>query len=522
MRVKWINDLVDASGNFLPHLLPVDPTLHWANPPGGGRPGHAPDFASTRRSLHGSGADRDPPARRAQREESDGYPEAWYLPAANNIPAGFATDGHLLRLLQERVPQASSASHWEPGTAIFQYANDQRAATLWYHDHTLGMTRLNVYAGPAGFYLLRGGPGDFPTARAAGARPRSGPTRPGEYYEIPIAIQDRSLQRRRLAVLPGQPRVLRRFAGPYIPDSDISPIWNPEFFGNTMVVNGRTWPFLEVEPRRYRFRFLNGCNSRFLILKLVTDPRAAAGEPALPFWQIGADGGFLPAPVQLDQLLLAPAERADVIVDFTVPGRDRALPHQRGSRRALRGRQPGRLRRGGSRDDRPGDEVRGGRRWPRTDTSLPPDQLDLPAFKPLGPASNTRQVSLNEEDSERSRASTARVKRSWARWMARAARARWTGTIRSPRTRRWMPPRSGRSTTSPRTPTPSTSTRCSSRWSTGADWTAAARGHRKLGDGHQGHRHRLSGRDHPRQGAVRPAGPATCGTATSSSTRTTR
>ena len=100
--------------------------------------------------------------------------------------------------------------------------------------------------------------------------------------------------------------------------SDIAPIWNPEFFGNTIVVNGATWPSLEVQQRRYRFRFLNGCNSRFLILRM---------DNGLPFWQIGNEGGFLPAPVELTQLLLGPAERADVIVDFTErPRRQRDHP----------------------------------------------------------------------------------------------------------------------------------------------------------------------------------------------------
>ena len=91
-------------------------------------------------------------------------------------------------------------------------------------------------------------------------------------------------------------------------------IWNPEFFGNTMVVNGRTWPFLEVEPRRYRFRLLNGCNSRFLILQL--------NNASVPVWWIGTEGGFLPAPVNVNttssgRILMGPAERADIIVDFT-------------------------------------------------------------------------------------------------------------------------------------------------------------------------------------------------------------
>src|SRR5262245_33494007 len=103
---------------------------------------------------------------------------------------------------------------------------------------------------------------------------------------------------------------------PFIPQracdgraSDVSPIWNPEFFGNTMMVNGNTWPFLNVQQRRYRFRFLNACNARTLMLEFDRD--------GLAFWQIGGDGGFLPRPVKLSRLLLGPAERADVIVDFT-------------------------------------------------------------------------------------------------------------------------------------------------------------------------------------------------------------
>jgi FtsP/CotA-like multicopper oxidase with cupredoxin domain len=105
----------------------------------------------------------------------------------------------------------------------------------------------------------------------------------------------------------------RALLGPYRPFTDISPLWNPEFFGNMIMVNGNTWPFQTVEQRRYRFRFLNGCNSRFLILDFSPIPGVEA-------WQIGNDGGFLVAPVNItaagNRLLLAPAERADVIVDF--------------------------------------------------------------------------------------------------------------------------------------------------------------------------------------------------------------
>jgi FtsP/CotA-like multicopper oxidase with cupredoxin domain len=327
VRIKWINDLTDASGNYLPHLLPVDPTLHWANPSGGtkGRD-MRPHFKSTPgpdkgpvpmvTHVHGSAGVGD---------ESDGYAEAWYLPAARNIPAGYATEGSWYDFFKAKAAM-KFAVDWSPGSAVFQYPNSQRASTLWYHDHALGVTRLNVYAGPAGFYVIRGGPAgddavrDSRTGKPA-VLPGPAPAENDEFplkkscYEIPMAIQDRSFNADGSLFYPDTREFFDGVAGPYIPDSDISPIWNPEFFGNCIMVNGNTWPFLNVEQRRYRLRFLNGCNSRFLIL----DYSKIAG---VEVWQIGSDGGFLAAPVNLTQvngnrLLLAPAERADVIVDFT-------------------------------------------------------------------------------------------------------------------------------------------------------------------------------------------------------------
>lgn len=393
VRVKWINDLKDPfTGNYLPHILPVDPTLHWANPPGGpeGRD-MRPTFTETPgpytgpvpivTHLHGGHTT----------QESDGYAEAWYLPAANNIPPGYATEGTWYEAFKTEFYNRWGVE-WEPGTATFQYANDQRAATLWYHDHTLGMTRLNVYAGPAGFYILRGGPDDEVIGTLPGPAPALGDPPGMRYYEIPIAIQDRSFNADGSLFYPDTREFFDGFAGPYIPYSDISPIWNPEFFGNTMVVNGRTWPYLEVEPRRYRFRFLNGCNSRFLILKF--------SDPNLTFWQIGSEGGFLPAPVELPQLLLGPAERADVIVDFSsfAPGTE-ILLHNLGPDEPFGGGVPGI-------DFDPADPETTGqvmqfRVVPLTaaDTSTPPNQLALPPFVGLGPESHTRRVSLNEEDS---------------------------------------------------------------------------------------------------------------------------
>jgi spore coat protein A len=388
LRVQWINELVDGNGDFLPHILPVDQTLHWANPPGG--PGGTdmrtfdPSFYTGPVPMvtHVHGAHTT--------DESDGYTEAWYLPAANNIPAGYATVGGWYDTFKQEF-SATYGVTWASGSATFQYPNDQRATTLWYHDHSLGMTRLNVYAGPAGFYLVRGGPDDMNLGYRA-PKPNDNPNAKTVYTEIPIVVQDRSFNADGSLFYPASREFFDGFAGPYVPGSDISPIWNPEFFGNTMVVNGNTWPFLNVEQRRYRFRFLNGCNSRFLILKM---------DNALPFWQIGAEGGFLPAPVQLSQLLMGPAERADVIVDFTnVPVGTTITLLNLGPDEPFGGGIPGV-------DFDSADASTTGQVMQFTvvpvtklDATIPPAQLVLPVRVPLGVESVVRQVSLNEEDSE--------------------------------------------------------------------------------------------------------------------------
>jgi spore coat protein A len=405
VRVKWINQLVDANGNYLPHLLPVDQTLHWANPPGGpsGTDSHGSDPTPYTgpvpivTHLHGGHSG----------EESDGFTEAWYLPAARNIPAGFARVGSFYERFRAEA-QRLYGQAWTPGSAVFQYDNDQRAATMWYHDHTLGMTRSNVYAGPAGFYLLRGGPADAVVGTLPGPAPALGDPPGTRYYEIPIAIQDRSFNADGSLFYPDSRAFFEglepsQLQIPFIPEqacsgaSDVSPIFNPEFFGNTMVVNGKTWPFLEVEQRRYRLRFLNGCNSRFLLLELSN---------GMPFWQIGTEGGFLPAPLQLGRLLLGPAERADVIVDFTDVGV--------GTEIILRNLGPDEPFGGG---EPPGDfdqadpnttgQVMQFRVIAATgpDPSTPPNALVLPAIAALPAATNTRQVSLNELDSETVRVS---------------------------------------------------------------------------------------------------------------------
>ncbi len=377
VNVRWINDLVDAAGNPLPHLLGpvVDQTLHWANP--GPTPCANPAKTKDCKTndptpytgpvpivTHVHGAHVQP--------HSDGYPEAWWLPVLPaGFPAGYDTEGTLFTDALGQAPGTNS------GYADYSYLNNQPATTLWYHDHTLGMTRLNVYAGPAGFWLVRGGPfdsvvdgptglpgvlpGPAPVA-GQGVLPLNTPGDPvrNSIREIPIVIQDRSfnadgslfypdnraffegLNVQGTAGTPGE-----QFPGapelqiPFVPGSDIAPTWNPEAFFNTMVVNGVTWPVLEVAPALYRLRLLNGCNSRFLNLSLERVNKRGKTNGELYIYQIGGDQGFLPQVVEIktgkatplpgdglvplnrlnpkfkDQaLLLGLAERADVIVDF--------------------------------------------------------------------------------------------------------------------------------------------------------------------------------------------------------------
>jgi spore coat protein A len=409
VRIKWINDLKDPSGNYRPHLLPVDPTLHWANPPGGvaGRDSR-PDFGSTPgpytgpvpivTHLHGAVGVGD---------ESDGYAEAWYLPAAANIPPGYATEGTWYNFFAGKAA-SKFAVNWGPGFATFQYPNDQRESTLWYHDHALGMTRLNVYAGPAGFFLVRGGPsGDKQildtrtgtTAVLPSPAPNEGDRFPPNktYYEIPIAVQDRSFDDDGSLFYPDTRAFFDGITGSYIPETDISPIWNPEFFGNTIMVNGNTWPFQSVETRRYRLRFLNGCQSRFLILDFND-------IPGIEVWQIGNEGGFLAAPVNLtatngNRLLMGLAERADMIVDFTnVPVGNYVLANV-GPDEPFGGGVPG--------VDFPvadpgtTGQIMEFRVVPAVapDPTTPPMFLQLPAITPLPPATVTRPLALLERPS---------------------------------------------------------------------------------------------------------------------------
>lgn len=281
--VKYVNDLKSSSGKLLTkHLLTVDPTLDGANM---GEP-------EIRIVTHLHGGHVAP--------ESDGHPMTWVTndPAARTgIPAD-AASGRPAR------PDGNSFT--------YTYDNDQLASQLWFHDHAMGITRLNVYAGLAANYLLRDSQEDSLNL-------------PKGAYEIPLVIQDKSFNEDGSLHYDTNP--LLKATGEQVTDASGNPVYTskPEFFGNVIVVNGKAWPKLDVEPRKYRFRMLNGSDSRFYNIWL--EARDAGGAtvaiPADAITQIGNEAGLLPTKVadigqtQGNALLLATAERADVIVDFS-------------------------------------------------------------------------------------------------------------------------------------------------------------------------------------------------------------
>jgi spore coat protein A len=252
-QVTYVNNLVNPA--LLP-FLPIDQSLHWADPLGcGGACAGQPYTGPLPTVVHLHGGEVP--------SAFDGNPEAWFTPGSAIKGKGFVT-------------------------TTYVYPNAQQATTLWYHDHTLGITRLNVYAGLAGFYLLRDAAHE-PSNLPSGA------------YEREIVIQDRMFDTNGQLFYPTNSSRYR------------SSVWVDRFLGDTIVVNGKAWPYLNVEPRRYRFRLLNGSNARIYALQLQT----ASGTAGPSFWQIGTDGGLLDKPLKVTTLTIAPGERADVIVDFT-------------------------------------------------------------------------------------------------------------------------------------------------------------------------------------------------------------
>ncbi|QVK17573.1 multicopper oxidase domain-containing protein [Mycoplasmatota bacterium] len=237
IKVKWINDLQDR------HLLPVDTTVHGAES----------NKPKVRTVIHLHGG--------VVRPDSDGYPEAWFTKGYKEVGPYFTRK-------------------------IYDYTNNQRGSTLWYHAHAIGITRLNVYAGLAGAYIIRG-----PLEKCLNL--------PKGSYETLLLIQDRTFNADGSLYYPTEPNP---------PVANVFPSVVPDFFGENILVNGKVWPYLEVEPRKYRFRIINGSNSRFYRISL------SSGQP---IYQIGTDGGLLQETIITNQILLAPAERADVIIDFS-------------------------------------------------------------------------------------------------------------------------------------------------------------------------------------------------------------
>lgn len=388
-RVTWINQLVDWRGNYLPHLLTVDPTIHWANPPGGiGGRDSTPTFTSTPPPytgpqpmvvhLHGT----------HDFEESDGLPESWFLPLARNIPDGYARVGTDYEAFKEEARERWGVN-WAPGSSTYVYPNDQRATLLMYHDHVLGMTRLDVHTGLVGFYALRGGDADLPPGTVPGPAPMVGDPPGKRYYEINLILQDKSFNADGSIAYPSTSNL----TGPYIPASDIPPYWNSAVQGTTSTVNGNTWPVLEVEPRRYRIRILDMDNFRAYRLKIVRDELARPGTVAVPTWVIGADGGLMPQAQPLHTtntgILMLTTERVDLIVDFTGEpvGSEFFLINE--------------LVTGDS--STPTNDVNNVGKIMKfkvvplqgEDTTLPPDQLPLPARRNLGTPTEVHRVSFN-------------------------------------------------------------------------------------------------------------------------------
>jgi FtsP/CotA-like multicopper oxidase with cupredoxin domain len=290
--ITYVNSLpADAAHSKLAPLLSIDQTIHWADPLGTGRTmqayrGPQPGVVH----LHGA----EVPSM------FDGAPDAWVTPDGRH--------GHAY----------SSLRSVAANSIVYRYPNGQPATTLWFHDHALGITRINVFSGLSAFYLVRD---EFDTGK-----PDNPLKLPAGQFEIELMIQDRQFDTNgQLRFADGSNADVDLNGGPSNPLAH--PFWIPEFFGDAMVVNGRTWPTLAVEPRRYRFRFVNACNARFLRMNLTDAANASSATPpsAVSFWQIGTDGGLLDKPVRLNdptkanplKLFLAPSERADVIIDFS-------------------------------------------------------------------------------------------------------------------------------------------------------------------------------------------------------------
>ena len=256
------------AGGYVQQNLPIDMTLDWANPDGIVCGGVNPEDPYTN-ILCGE------------------------LPYMGDIPIATHLHGGEVAAAFDGGPDAWFTRNWKqtgsgwPGK-VYEYPNAQQESTIWFHDHALGITRLNVYAGLAGAYPIID-PANPPLAAM--------PAFPA--YDIPLILQDRSFDT--------NCEIFYNLASNPQPNPTVHPFWIPEFIGDTNVVNGKTWPYLDVEPRQYRFRFINGANSRFYNLYL---------SDGTPFIAIATDDGYIENAFATTELTIGPGERYEVIVDF--------------------------------------------------------------------------------------------------------------------------------------------------------------------------------------------------------------
>jgi spore coat protein A len=274
IAVEWTNGLTSET-----HLLPVDKTVLGDNKDSKGNAYYTvtTDPATGADTVHfTSGIPITPHVHGGHTDAAyDGTPLQWFTATGPN---------------QQLGPDFTSNP--------YVYDNTQEAGTLWYHDHTIGITRLNVYAGLAGFYIVHDGNEGKLIAQHK---------LPSENYDIPLVMQDRMFTTAGQLYYPSEPK-----NGPPLDPSIV-----PAFFGNTILVDGKAWPVMHVEPRMYRFRLLNGSDARFYNLQFAIQDQNPNQPSDQKFYQIGTDDGFLKKPVPLDQVLLAPGERADIVVDFS-------------------------------------------------------------------------------------------------------------------------------------------------------------------------------------------------------------
>jgi FtsP/CotA-like multicopper oxidase with cupredoxin domain len=313
-QMRFVNDLgISSSSNVLAWYYATDQTLHWADPLNG-EANRCADYARENPGM--------PPVGECAEHYDGPIPGVVHLHGGDVPPvldggpdAWFTSDGAYHGHAYYTHPGVQAAGN----EAVYRYPNGQEAAPIWFHDHALGLTRLNVYAGLAGAYLIIDPALHLPT----GLHPlglQQGPDGPVDYL-TPLVIQDRMFD------VDGQ------LFFPTGGDNPEHPFWVPEFIGDVIAVNGKVWPYMDVEPRRYRFLIINGSNSRAYALWITpgapTEPPLAASDDSIQsavamrpsIWQIGTDGGYLDAPVNMDvhrrqELVLMPGERADVIIDF--------------------------------------------------------------------------------------------------------------------------------------------------------------------------------------------------------------